>query len=261
MTDPMTDPMTGWWSELYDDQLADVLLESTSASEVEATLRFLVEHLALTPGDRVFDQCAGTGRLSIPLALWGADVTAVEQCARYVERARIGAVTAGVDPSRAQLVVGDAFDHVPSDPCKAALNWWTSFGYLPDDDGNARMLRCAFDALVPGGRFALDFPNVPGLYRGFRAHEITRRAGLVMLRESELDISRGLLHKRWTFVAPDGRRIERPSTIRLYTPDQLVALLTKVGFGEISLFGDVGGERLALDSPRCIVVARRPERT
>ncbi len=249
--------MTDWWSELYDDQLADVLLESSSPAELAGTLRFLVEHLALAPGDRVFDQCAGTGRLTIPLAVWGAEVVAVEQAARYVERARTAAAAAGVTP---QLVVGDAFEYVPERACKAALNWWTSFGYLPDDAGNARMLQRAFEALAPGGRFALDYPNVPGLCRGFRAHEITRRAGLTMLRESELDLARGLLHKRWTFLAPDGRRVERPSTLRLYLPDRLVALLAGVGFTGVRVFGDLDGSPITLESPRCIVVGQRPVR-
>ena len=148
---------------------------------------------------------------------------------------------------------------MPERPCAAAINWWTSFGYLPDDDANARMLRRAYEALAPGGRFALDMPNVPGLYAAFRPHEITRRGDIVMLRESSLDLARGLLHKRWTFVAPDGRRVERPSTIRLYTPERLVALLEGAGFTGARVFGGVDGRPIALDSPRCIVVARRPE--
>jgi 16S rRNA G1207 methylase RsmC len=59
-----------WWTELYDDHLADVLLEPSSPAEVDATLGFLVERLHLTPRARVFDQCCGTGRLSVPLARW-----------------------------------------------------------------------------------------------------------------------------------------------------------------------------------------------
>jgi SAM-dependent methyltransferase len=251
-----TDPPSDWWSALYDDLLADVLLDGTTHADVDATVRFLVEHLALTRGDRVFDQCSGTGRLSIPLARWGAEVVGVEQSARYVERARERARAAGVLPA---FTVGDAFEHVPDRPCAAAINWWTSFGYLPDDDANARMLRRAYEALAHGGRFALDVPNAPGLYAAFRPHEITRRGEIVMLRESWLDLSRGLLHKLWTFVAPDGRRVERPSTIKLYTPDRLVALLEGAGFGGARVFGGVDGRPIALDSPRCIVVARRPE--
>ena len=248
--------MSDWWSELYDDLLAEVLLDGTSDAEVDATVRFLVEALALAPGDRVFDQCCGVGRLAIPLARWGAEVVGVEQSARYIERARERARAAGVAP---ELTVGDAFAHVPSRPCAAAFNWWTSFGYLPDDDANARMLRRAYEALAPGGRFALDMPNVPALLAAFRPHEVTRRGEVLLLRESRLDLSRGLLHKRWTFVAPDGRRVERPSTIRLYTPDRLAALVEGVGFTGARVLGGVDGRPIALDSPRCIVVARRPE--
>ncbi len=249
--------MTDWWSALYNDHLADMMLEPSSPAEADATLRFLVDQLALRPGDRVFDQCCGTGRLAIPLARWGAEVVGVEQAARYVERARIAA--AG---TTATFHAGDAFAFVPDRPCHAALNWWTSFGYLEDDDANVRMLARAFDALAPGGRFALDMPNVPGLYAGFRASDIQRRttsAGdVVMLRESWLELARGLLHKRWTFLLPGGERIERPSTIKLYTPDRLVALLAQAGFTGAQVFGDVDASPIGLPSRRCIVVARKP---
>lgn len=242
--------MTHWWPELYDDLLADVLLENTS--EVEDTLRFLVEQLRLRPGARVFDQCAGTGRLSIPLAKWGADVIGVEQAARYVERAR-----AAAQDLPARFEVGDAFEYVPDPPCHAAINWWTSFGYLPDDDANVRMLSRAFEALAPGGRFAIDYPNIANLYAVFRPHEITRRGEITMLRESRLDLAGGLLHKRWTFIT-DKQRVERTSMLRLYTPDRLAAMLASVGFVELQLFGGLDGAPLALDRPRCIVVGARP---
>lgn len=243
--------MTTWWPALYDDLLADMLLEGTT--DVDATLRFLVDQLRLAPGARVFDQCAGTGRLAIPLARWGADVVGVEQAERYVERARAAARAAGVT---ARFDVGDAFTYVPDRPCAAAINWWTSFGYLPDDDANARMLRRAFEALAPGGRFAIDYPHVPNLYAAFRPHDLVRKGDVMMLRESQFDLSRGLLHKRWTFVTPSDR-VERHSTLRLYTPDRLVALLASVGFVELQTFGGVDGAPLALDRPRCIVVGVR----
>ncbi len=243
---------TQWWPELYDDLLAEVLLEDTT--EVDATVRFLVEELRLTPGARVFDQCCGTGRLSVPLAMWGADVLGVEQAARYVDTARTKARAANVT---ARFEVGDAFEFVPDRPCAGAINWWTSFGYLPDDDANAGMLQRAFDALAPGGRFALDYPNVANLYSRFRPHEITRKGDITMLRESRFDLARGLLHKHWTFLRGD-RRVERESTLRLYTPDRIVALLESVGFVDVLLYGDLDRAPLALERPRCIALGARP---
>lgn len=243
---------TQWWPELYDDLLADVLLEDTS--DIAETLRFLALHLRLSPGARVFDQCSGTGRLAIPLARWGANVVGVEQAARYVERARAAARAANV---AATFEVGDAFEYVPDAPCAAAINWWTSFGYLPDDDANVRMLRRAFEALAPGGRFAIDYPNIANLYVAFRPHEITRRRGITMLRESRLDLAAGVLHKHWTFIT-DQQRLERTSTLKLYTPDRLGALLAQAGFVDLQFFGGLDSAPLSLDRPRCIVVGARP---
>ena len=116
----------------------------------------------------------------------------------------------------------------------------------------------AFEALEPGGRFALDFLNVPGICAHFRPHDIARKGDLLMLRDSRLDLAAGVLHKTWTFVAPDGRRVERPSTVRLYNPDRLAQLLADVGFARLELFGDVDGQQLTLASPRCIVIGTRP---
>ena len=119
------------------------------------------------------------------------------------------------------------------------------------------MLRRAFEALAPGGRFALDYPNVPNLYATFRPHEITRRGDITLLRESRFVLSRGLLLKHWTFITGT-QRSERDSTLRLYTPDRLAALLASVGFVDLQLFGGIDGAPLSFDRPRCIVVGARP---
>src|SRR5690242_13680494 len=103
------DSTHNWWAALYDDFIADVLLADTS--DVDDTVRFLTRELRLERGDRIFDQCCGTGRLSAALARWGARVIGVEQAARYVERARSAAK--GLD---AAFVVGDAFEFVPAEP-------------------------------------------------------------------------------------------------------------------------------------------------
>jgi SAM-dependent methyltransferase len=241
-----------WWADLYDDALADLLL--TRDDDLAATLRFLVDELALRPGDRVFDQCCGIGRLAVPLARWGARVTGVEQAARYVERAHAAARAAGI---AIEVTQGDAFAYVPA-PCHAAFKWWTSFGYLPDDDGNVRMLQRAFEAVVPGGRFALDFLNAPGVLAHFRPHEVTRASGIELVRESRLDLARGLLHKTWKLALADGTRVERPSTVRLYAPDRLAELFARAGFANVALYGSLDRSALTLDSPRCIVVGTRP---
>src|SRR5262249_52158537 len=149
--------------------------------------------LELQQGDRVFDQCCGVGGLSVPLGQNGVSVVGVDLIPGYIRRAQETAQRASADCT---FRCADAFEFVPEPPCAAAFNWGTSFGYA-DDARNRRMLRCAFAALQPGGYFALDFPNIPGLLRDFQRC-LTRRQTtdvgvILLLRESEVDLERGRL--------------------------------------------------------------------
>lgn len=251
--------MPTWWENLYDDLLAEVLLARGSPQETERTVEFLVEKLGLVPGMRVLDQCCGIGSLSIPLARRGYEVLGVDQCAPYIERGLRDAEAARV---KVALHAGDALEFVPESPVDGVFNWWTSFGYHPEDEVNARMLRRAHDALRPRGFFLLDFMNVPGVLRGLQKDVVLRRntpqGEVVLHRESSVQLAKGTLEKRWTYFLPDGRRKSWPSSVRLYMPHEVARLLSSVGFIDIEMYGDDRGAPLLLDSPRLILRARRP---
>jgi len=249
--------MTRWWTPFYDELLAAMLLDRQSGAELDESARFLARVLNVRPGARLFDQCCGLGHLAITLARAGFDVAGVDQAASYVATARERARGLSVD-----VVAGDAFEHVARPACDGAYNWWTSYGYADTDAENERMLQRAFESLRPGASFALDVPNLPGLLRGFLPSVVTRcpyQGGeLVLIRESVLDLPSGVLHKRWTYVLPDGRRVEHPSRVRLSMPHELAGALRRAGFDDVTFYGSTRGESLGLDSPRCIAVARRP---
>jgi predicted O-methyltransferase YrrM len=244
---------------LYDDVLADVLLER-SADDVHETVRFLCEALGLSAGDLVFDQCAGIGSVSVPLAQAGMRVISVEQAPHYVERAQAWAGREGVE---LQALVGDAFELASPIACRGAFNWWTGFGYADSDEQNLRMLARAFDSLAPGGAFVLDWLNVPGILRDFAPRVVTQRktaqGEVTLTRDSVLCLQHGRLEKTWSFQTASGQRFERRSAVRLYLPHQLGDLLTRAGFTELSYWGDIRFASLEVDSPRCIVRARRPQ--
>lgn len=236
-----------WWAQLYDLDLADVMLER---EEVGPTLHFLTSVLHLRAGDRVFDQCCGVGSLSRPLAEMGYEVEGWDLIPAYIERARSR-------PSRAAFVVADAFEH-RAEPCAAGFNWWTSYGYAPTRADNRRMLERAFTSLRSGGRFALDFMNVPGVLRGFRPEVVVERGGVRIVRRSRLDLEQGRLHKLWRFEGPEDQVREQASEVLLLHPWELREDFLRVGFTEIRLFGDEDASELESDSPRCIVVGVKP---
>jgi SAM-dependent methyltransferase len=248
-----------WWQLLYDDIVADLFLLRQDQEQTSKTASFLIRTLGLEPGSSVFDQCCGTGTISLPMAEAGIRVVGVDQSEHYVRRANEAANQRNL---RADYQTGDAFAFVAPTPCDGGFNWNTGFGNDPDDDRNREMLRRAFESLRPGGRFALDYQHVARLLRDFQralTYRLQQPGGEVLLvRESEADLPAGLLRQVWTFILADGSRRVRRSVVRLYLPADLAGLLRSVGFTDISFQGGIDGQPLTLDSPRCIAVARRP---
>jgi SAM-dependent methyltransferase len=198
--------------------------------------------------------------LSLPLAERGIRVVGVDLISDYVEQATNEAARRGLE---CRFHRGDAFEFAAPEPCHAAFNWFTSFGYLEDDDLNSRMLQRVFESLKPGGRFLLDYLNMPRIFTEFHPSYLQwqnpeDRGGLVVLTENKMDFARGMMDSLWTFVHGDGRREPRPVVTRMYLPHELVRMLRRCGFEGIELFGSVAGEPFGLRSARCIVLARKP---
>jgi hypothetical protein len=247
-----------WWQSLYDDIVAELFLVRKDQQELHATIAFLRQVLHLVPGDTAFDQGSGIGSLVLPLAREGIAVIGVDQASAYIERARAEAAKEALP---CEFHAADATTFVPLRPCASGFNWGTSFGNA-DDESNRRMLRCAREAIRPGGWFALDYQNIPALLHRFKECMVRRHTDAngetVLLRESTVDLAGGVLVQRWTFFFPDGRSEVRHSAIRLYLPHVLADMLRECGFAEIEFHGGVRGEPLSLTSSRCILIARRP---
>lgn len=246
-----------WWSDLYDDNLANILLESKDKSDAEATLQFLQNIVGLKHGQHVLDQCCGTGRISELLSM-NHTVIGVDIIPRYIDIAR-SKISRG--SSNAQYFCDDALTFYLRNPVDLAINWWTGFGYSEDDNINIKMLEMAYSSLRVGGLYALDFMNVPGIYRGFQRDVMTSvdtPAGeLTLVRRSEIDFVSDTLLKEWRYFCEGTVNVSKKSAVRLYTPGQLSSMFKRVGFKSIKLYGDLGGGPLTLDSPRCIVVGEK----
>ncbi len=247
-----------WWHTLYDDNLAAMLLDNNDVNEIENTLKFLIKYLSLTPNKRVFDQCCGTGRLALALAR-NHEVIGIDLIRDYIESAKSKVEN---NKLNAEFIVADAFEYTLFEPVDIAINWWTSFGYSDDDQQNTLMIKHAFNSIKDNGFYALDFMNVPGIYRHFSKDVVTSVVNngeeLTLVRKSTIDFSKDRLVKEWRYFTKDGETATHYSDVSLYTPGQLIEMFEKTGFVDVHLYGDLDGNALTLDSPRCIVVGKKP---
>jgi SAM-dependent methyltransferase len=248
-----------WWKSFYEDTPFELYLARNDQAELAASIAFLTDKLQLKAGDVIFDQCCGPAGMSIPLAKLGFSLIGVDLCEKYIAMAKAEAEAGGISAS---FSVGDAFAFLPPVPCDAVFNWYTSFGYSEDDRQNIKMVARAFEALKPGGWFALDFLNMPMILTAFKTTMTTKlhspTGDIVQARRCTLDLHRGLMEQNWTWTMPGGKQLKQNSTLRAYMPCDLVKMFAEVGFEEVQLFGNIDGQPLTSESGRCIVLGRRP---
>lgn len=241
-----------WWLSFYDDVFADAVLAGPPRpGEVEA----IGTLLGIGPSNTLFDQCCGIGRLSGAFADAGLRVVGVDAVPEYIQRAT-EAVPSG------SFYADDARSFRVSTPCDAAINWYSSFGNLPSDDENIRMLRRAWESLRPGGMFALELGNLPFVLRhfeeSFTKQYTVQGESVECVRTTELDLAQGLFHQTWTYHRQGRDPLSRAAVHRMYLPDQLGDLARSAGFEDVQLFADPDQRPLSVNEARCVLRARRP---
>ena len=210
------DFFTGFWSVMQKAApMADVAAEEA---------RVLRRILRLRKGSRVADVPCGDGRISLELARAGCRVVGVDACEPSIRRARRQFRKAGLPGT---FHHGDMRDLGLPREFNAVINWWGSFGYF-DDDTNLRVLRGFADILVPGGRVLIDQVNRERVLRQFLKTVSFENFGVRVTTRNSWDAKRQRINGAWLFER-GGKRTHRRSSIRLYTPSQMEALMESAG--------------------------------
>jgi SAM-dependent methyltransferase len=244
-----------WYDGFFDDDWLTLLQLRATPERNAAEVNFVVEALALLPGERVLDVACGFGRHSVELALRGMRVTGLDLSAPSLERARAAAREARVD---VDFVHGDMRQLPWAREFDAAINLFSSFGYFATEAEDQGALDEIARALKPGGRFLLETAHIFGIVRQFRARWWDDLPdGQLLLEDREFDLLSGRNLVSWTFVEVDGSRRELRHSFRFYTPAELVRMLETAGLSVEQAWGGYDASELTLESPRLALHARR----
>jgi len=254
----MTQPIKKdeWWKPFYDEFFVNLLTLWKDQAEIDLTVSFLIKELGLKPEMTVFDQCCGVGSLSLPLAKQGINIIGVDLSPDFINKAK------SQTNENAQFYCDDAFKFIPLKLCDAAFNWHTSFGYSELDKENILMLKNAFASLKPGGKFILDYPNMACTLKNFERsmirHIDSEEGEILLIRESQINLTSGMLEQLWTIFLPTGKQLKKQSFVKIYLPHALADMLKECGFCSVDIYSNVLGEPLSLNTPRCIYKATKP---
>lgn len=221
----------------------------------EREVAAMVALLGLDAGSKVLDLGCGYGRISVPLARMGCEVTGWDASGPLLERARKAAADAGVEIT---FVHADMQELDAIETFDAVVSISTALGYVPDEDADRRALQAVGRAMVPGGGLLIDTENRDQKIRG-TGRTWYELAGTVVWCDRSFDPRTGRWQELIEWLAPTGRDSARYS-LRLYSLTELASLLTAAGLTVTGAWGDLANAPYRLESPRTVVLAERPHR-
>jgi SAM-dependent methyltransferase len=222
-----------------------------TAERTAAEVALIWRLLELEPGMEVLDLPCGHGRIANRLAERGARVTGVDITPRFLEVARRDAVVRGVEVS---YVHGDMRALDWSARFDRVVNWFTSFGYFPDEQ-NRQVLASARRALRAGGRLLVEMPNLPWMLRHFLPESRVDRDGNWMINRRTYDAITGRMVETRTIIRAGKARTAR-FFVRLLGFPELRDWMLAAGFAHVDGYGE-NGQPLTAESRRMLVLAIR----
>ncbi len=246
-----------WWRSFFLGEWGRLQSEGMAAGRTAEEVDFLVDALALTPGDRVLDVPCGTGRIAIELGRRGFPAIGVDFNPEAIATGRRASGAADVP---VELREGDMRELPWDGEFDAAVCFFGSFGYFEDEE-NRRFAAAVARALKPGGRWLIDTHVMESLMPVFQNRDwmpASDEPGAArILSERRFDLETRRIETTWTFVDGGRTGASSESSIRLYAYGELCELLRSVGFTRFEGLETLTGKPFDLGSRRLSLVAHR----
>jgi SAM-dependent methyltransferase len=237
--------MTEWFEQWFGEEY-HALYPHRDSEDARRAVELIHRVAPWRAGSVVLDLACGAGRHTAELEGAGARVVGLDLSPAMLHRAR--------QRTRAWLVRGD----MRALPFRAAsfglvVNLFTSFGYFRSDAEHGQVLRQVARVLEPGGRFVLDYLNADQVRRTLRRDSEEISDGDVGARVRRRFSEEGLYVVKEIELRAENRSFQE--RVRLFTTQELEALLREAGLAVVERFGDYDGRPPAVDAPRSILVA------
>jgi SAM-dependent methyltransferase len=242
-------------ASLYD--LPDIYDRALPPGPCEAFYRGLAE----AADGPVLELGCGTGRLTIPLARAGVEITGLDSSPSMLATARRKAEAAGV---RVRWRQGDMARLEGDERYALVVLSCNSLAHMTDAASLSACLAGVRRSLAPGGLFAFDVVNPdrrqlerPPAARFRRGHS---GEGLRVRETAIYDPETQVRALTWEVRDDDGptRRLQ-PLRLRQFFPDELPRLLENAGLRLMSRHGDFDGARFGARSRNQVCVAGRAD--
>ena len=223
-----------------------------TAERTAAEIEFLMERMGLASGARVLDVGCGFGRHAIELARRGFAVTGIDASAAMIAAAREKAAAAGVTVDL-RHVRAEAFE--TEIPFEAAICLLTTLGQVTAaGESGLELLTGVRRALASGSPFAVEVPQREPTARQLKPSDTFGQGQHHTKVSRRFDPAKNVVSERFTVVSPEKKQTFELQ-YRLYSQDELLALLNQADFAAQEWLGNYSGKPLKKDDPIMLVIA------
>ena len=241
----------GFFGPSYLKEYAKILTPERTKNEVD----FLVRTLGIKRGSKILDCPCGHGRHSIELASRGYKVTSQDINTFFLRKAKEIAKRASVS---VKWITGDMRDIKFENYFDVALNLFTSFGYLENEDEDLKVIKQASKCLRTGGKFVLDVINRDRIISSFKKLDwCILNDQSIIVSKRKYDIVRGLNIEERIRIDKKGKRKTVNIIHRLYTIPELISMFNNSDLAVNGLYGNYNGGPITLTSKRYILIAEK----
>ena len=251
------DPASDWYKTAFRYDYLRVYPHRND-EEARRQVDFLLARLDIPAQSAVLDLGCGDGRHSLELTRRGYRVTGLDLSDELLERARRRGADEGLDVN---FIQGDMRDSPGASGFDLVANFFTSFGYFREDGENARVLDAISRSLRPGGHFLMDYLNrdfviatlVPADRRTVDGMEVEQRrwiTGDPSVANDHVRINKQVR------IREDGAERSYDESVRMYTLEELDAMIGRAGLKITQTYGDFDGQPVSGGAPRNILIGQ-----
>lgn len=252
----MVTEQNAWYVKFFGEDYLNIYRHTFTPERTAKEVAFVERRLELKVGAHMLDLCCGPGRHSVLLAQRGYRVTGLDLSQSYLDLAR----RAAADHKVALDTVSADMREIPfEDHFDAAINMYSSFGYLESEAEDLKVLESIARSLRPGGRLLLDMLNREWAVANYIQNDWHAEPdGTLYVERRTLDLVSSRMRVRFIVVSPTGGRHDSVGhDIRLYTLTEMTRLLERVGLREVEVFGGFDDEQYDIGTRRMVICARK----
>lgn len=251
-----------WWRRIFNAYYlktdGDVVEDNTmTVREVEMFLNILNP----AQEDHILDLCCGQGRHVLEIARRGFKIDGLDRSRYLIQKAK---QTARKENLNVRFREGDArkLPYSP-DSFEIVTMLGNSFGYFETVQDDQRILKEIFRILKPWGRLLLDVTDGEFLKCNFkdRTWEWIDKKMFVCRERSLSEDGQRLITREVITDANKGVIVDQFYAERLYTKEDLMGLLEKAGFSDITVHGGIStqsarNQDLGMMEKRILITSR-----